>query len=54
VLDPNLELPVRRALVEGFPYALVFVVLGDSVQVLAMAHLHRIPGYWLQRLRSES
>jgi plasmid stabilization system protein ParE len=50
LLDPALDPPVRRALVPGFPYALVFVVAEDEVRVLAIAHQHRMPGYWLYRL----
>jgi plasmid stabilization system protein ParE len=42
--------PVRRALMPGFPYALVFVVGEDVVHVLAVAHQHRAPGYWLYRV----
>lgn len=51
--DPKLEPSVRRALVPGFPYALVFVVVGASVQIVAVAHQHRVPGYWLYRIRDE-
>lgn len=50
LLDPELDPPVRRALVPGFPYALVFVVTDDAIDVLAVAHQHRMPGYWLYRL----
>jgi plasmid stabilization system protein ParE len=42
--DPELEPPVRRTLVPGFPYALVFVVSDNAVHVLALAHQHRMPG----------
>jgi len=51
LVDPHLEPPVRRALVPGFPYALVFVIAADTVHILAVAHQHRMPGYWLYRLR---
>jgi plasmid stabilization system protein ParE len=50
LLDPVLDPPVRRALVHGFPYALVFVITEDAIEVLAVAHQHRMPGYWLYRL----
>jgi len=42
-------LNVRRFLLTGFPFALAYVVDGDSVTVLAVAHLRRRPGYWLGR-----
>jgi plasmid stabilization system protein ParE len=49
--DPTLDPPVRRALVPGFPYAVVFVVAEDAIHVLAVAHQRRMPGYWLHRAR---
>jgi plasmid stabilization system protein ParE len=53
LVDPDLDPPVRRALFSGFPYALVFVVAENAIQVLAVAHQHRMPGYWLYRLRAD-
>ncbi len=51
--DPLLHLKVfgevRRALVRRFPYAVFFVVDADTVLILAVAHAHREPGYWLER-----
>jgi plasmid stabilization system protein ParE len=41
---------VQRALVVGFPYALVFVTTDDRVTVLAVAHAKRRPLYWRRRL----
>lgn len=49
-VDPALE--IRRALLARFPYALVFLVRGDEVRVLAVAHAKRRPGYWLGRVGS--
>jgi plasmid stabilization system protein ParE len=39
----------RRALVGRFPYAVVFVVQGDEVRVVAFVHAKRLPGYWTER-----
>ncbi len=44
-------LGVRRYLMQGFPYAVVFVELPDQVHVIAIAHLKRRPGYWRVRVR---
>lgn len=33
-----------------FPYRLVYAVIGEEVLFLAVAHLHRRPGYWRDRL----
>lgn len=32
-----------------FPYALVYALGVEQVFVLAVAHLHRSPGYWRDR-----
>ena len=44
------DLHVRRALVQRFPYAVVFVGLEDEIRILAIAHGRRRPGYWRERL----
>jgi plasmid stabilization system protein ParE len=41
---------VRRVAVPGFPYELLFRAVSDNVQILAVAHFRRRPGYWLPRL----
>ena len=50
--DVPRELEVRRALLKRFPYGLIFVELETEVQVLALAHNRRQPGYWLDRLET--
>ena len=40
---------VRRALLRRFPYALVFLVHGETITILAMAHGRRRPLYWKAR-----
>jgi hypothetical protein len=39
----------RRALVDRFPYAVVYQHGGGGIRVLAIAHLSRRPGYWRRR-----
>lgn len=46
------NLPVRRTLLDGFPYAVVFLDYEDRLHVLAFAHHKRRPGYWRHRLGS--
>ena len=41
---------VRRFLLARFPFAVGYTVKADEVIVLAIAHLRRRPGYWLERL----
>ena len=45
-MDP----PIRQALFPGFPYAMILLVADDVIHVLAVAHQHRAPGYWLYRI----
>ena len=40
---------VRRLLVAGFPYQVIYRLDRDQVQVVAFAHTHRSPGYWKGR-----
>lgn len=40
---------VRRFLLARFPFAVGYVVEGSELVVLAVAHLRRRPGYWLER-----
>ncbi len=47
---PGLE-GVRRVAVARFPYWVIYVVgENDMVNVLAVAHMKRRPGYWRTRL----
>lgn len=45
-----LELEARRVFVKRFPYAVVFIDLGESLSVVAFAHERRRPGYWMARV----
>lgn len=39
----------RKRLLTRFPYTVVYRVLPDRVQVIAVAHQRRKPGYWRNR-----
>jgi plasmid stabilization system protein ParE len=39
----------RRAVLQHFPYLVFYRELGDRIEVVAVAHGAREPGYWLQR-----
>jgi toxin ParE1/3/4 len=45
-----LEKPVRGVRIAGFPYRIVYEETDDCVQVLAVMHDSREPGYWKSRL----
>lgn len=40
---------IRRALVADFPYMVIYAVDSEVLQVVAIAHQHRRPGYWQER-----
>lgn len=41
---------LRRALVDRFPYAVLYRAEVEQILVVAVMHLHRRPGYWRRRL----
>ena len=40
----------RRCLIRRFPYGIIYIHEDDLILVLAIAHLHREPDYWIDRL----
>ena len=40
---------IRRMLLHRFPYKLLYSVEKDVIYILAVAHMHRAPGYWHER-----
>ncbi|MCL2724887.1 MAG: type II toxin-antitoxin system RelE/ParE family toxin [Polyangiaceae bacterium] len=45
------EPDIRSAKVDRFPYRVVFLVAGDEIDVLAVAHAKRRPAYWRRRVK---
>ena len=43
----------RRCLIRRFPYGIIYVQEQDRILILAVAHLHREPDYWIDRLSEE-
>jgi plasmid stabilization system protein ParE len=43
----------HRYLLHGFPYSVIYREFGDIIQVLAVAHHKRRPGYWKLRAGAE-
>ena len=41
----------HRYVLHDFPYGIFYKALKTEVVVVAIAHLHRRPGYWLHRWR---
>lgn len=40
---------IRRLLLSRFPYKLLYSVEGNHIYVIAVAHQHREPNYWVDR-----
>ncbi len=47
---PEIEPGVRRCLLARFPYGLIYGVDQETIVVVAVAHLHRKPRYWMDRI----
>ena len=43
---------VRKRLVFGFPFTLLYERQEDVIFIAAVMHQHRKPGYWKDRLRT--
>lgn len=39
----------RRYILRRFPYGIIYKVTVEELQILAIAHHRRRPGYWAQR-----
>jgi plasmid stabilization system protein ParE len=46
---PQYVAGTRRYALRHFPFVLVYRERGDSVQIIAVAHGRRRPGYWRRR-----
>jgi len=47
---PPGERGTRKFVLQRFPYAVIYREKESAVQILAVAHGHRQPGYWKERL----
>ena len=46
---PRLDTRYRRFLLRNFPFSVVYLPLAARVEVIAIAHHRRRPGYWTER-----
>jgi plasmid stabilization system protein ParE len=49
---PLLGKTVRRFILSGFPYDMIYVAFPDEILIVAFAHHSRRPGYWRDRLNA--
>ncbi|MFA4827992.1 MAG: type II toxin-antitoxin system RelE/ParE family toxin [Thermodesulfovibrionales bacterium] len=45
-----IEEGIRRCLLSRFPYGIIYGIDSETVVVVAVAHLHREPRYWIGRV----
>lgn len=44
----------RRCRLRRFPYGVIYTRIDNDILALAIAHLHRRPGYWRDRIKGEN
>ena len=54
LLANEIEPGIRRFLFRRFPYSLIYGIDEDTIVVIAVAHDHREPRYWAERVSDES
>jgi plasmid stabilization system protein ParE len=45
--------PVRRFILDRFPYKMLYIIRAEQIVVIAVAHQHRQPDYWVDRIQSQ-
>ncbi|HAO21404.1 MAG: hypothetical protein BWK80_31115 [Desulfobacteraceae bacterium IS3] len=46
----KIGMKTRRCILKGFPYALLYVIETEEILITAVAHLHREPEYYRNRI----
>ena len=41
---------LRRCLLSRFPYGIIYGIDSETIIIVAVAHMHRAPQYWIDRL----
>jgi len=49
-----IETDIRRCLLTRFPHGIIYGIDNDTIVIIAVAHLHREPRYWIDRLSNEN
>lgn len=45
----TIEKDIRRCRLPRFPYGIIFRMQTEHIEIIAVMHLHRQPGYWQAR-----
>ena len=43
---------IRKCLLHNFPYKLLYSIEKDHIFIIAVAHQHRRPNYWVERTKT--
>ena len=46
---PKLDSDTRRFVLKRYPFSLIYHLSEDAIQIIALAHHKRLPGYWTSR-----
>lgn len=46
----EIEQGLRRCLLSRFPYGIIYGIDSETIIIIAIAHLHREPRYWIDRM----
>ncbi len=49
---PVYEGETRRYLLKRFPFSVIYITSENKIQIVAVAHNKRKPGYWKKRLKT--
>lgn len=41
---------IRRYILHKFPYKILYSIEKDHIYIIALAHMHREPRYWINRI----
>jgi len=44
---------IRRCIMHKFPYNVLYSVEEETILIIAIAHHHRNPNYWIERISNE-
>ncbi|MFH0925940.1 MAG: type II toxin-antitoxin system RelE/ParE family toxin [bacterium] len=42
---------IRRYILHKFPYKILYSIETDHIYIVAIAHMHREPQYWIRRIK---
>lgn len=45
----KIEHEIHRCLLSRFPFGIIYGIDNDTIIIIAVAHLHRHPSYWINR-----